>query len=98
MSEKALLPWFRRAVGVRGKSEHSGRGFYMCGSNLHTNELLKRIRKKIVGWSAKGYIESAKEDSEYFRIVFNLGEFKPYYRSITISKRYVGFTCGFTCD
>lgn len=97
--KRALLPWFRRAIGVRGASVHSGRGFYMCESDIRTPELLKRIRKKIVDWNTKGYLEHAQEDAKYLRIIFHRGKFKPYYRSITINKDYAwGFICGFTCD
>ena len=63
---KSLVQFVRKGVGLKGYTEHSGRGAWIMYSNddLSVYDKLKRIRKKVEEWQEAGIIESWIIDRE----------------------------------
>lgn len=55
-----LLPFLRKELSIRGKTRHSGRGFWMFESHtpMTSAEVHSRVMEKIEDWKARGLIES----------------------------------------
>ena len=48
---QSLVSFIRKQLKVKGKSEHSGRGFWVCSVDVSYEELLKRVKDKAHEWS-----------------------------------------------
>lgn len=93
---KSALSFFRRAIGVKGYSVHTGRGAYECGMSLPYTDVFASVKSKLPKWQAKGYIESFTETECGFEIVFSqVLAPNDYYRKFVFFNWCTDFECKF---
>jgi hypothetical protein len=57
---KSAIPLVRKASGVRGKTEHSGRGAYMMyGGEFDKEQAINNIIRKLPEWKMKDIVADA---------------------------------------
>lgn len=57
-ANRSLAEQLRKDLKVKGKTEHSGRGFYDCVADVSWEEFLKRVLACLPKWKEEGLIEA----------------------------------------
>jgi len=60
---KSAVSFFRKELGIKGKTRHNGRGFYDMDYDCTRDELESRIKDKIEDWCADGIVETVEYSS-----------------------------------
>lgn len=76
---KSAVTFFRRELGLRGQTEHNGRGTYEMDvdDDLTTAELEARLRSCVAKWQTKGLIERVDEDARCINVTLLDNLFPP---------------------
>lgn len=103
MSLRKPLAFVRKQLKSKGKSLHSGRGFYVCYSDKTNSELLSAAKQKLQSWLDKGYVSNVDvNDDTCLSITLNKDVFDGSYRRMTFTAdtRFSksSFSCGICFD
>ena len=71
----SAVTFVRKELNVRGKSEHNGRGGYMCWCK-DVKDLFERVKKKVKEWEEKGLLKEVVLKGDRLQVIFKLGLFK----------------------
>jgi len=75
------LAFVRKQLKTKGKSVHSGRGFYECYSDKTNAELFQAAQQCLQSWQDKGYIASIDENtSTHLCVTLHKDKFEGVYR------------------
>jgi hypothetical protein len=81
--QRSLVTFIRKQTGVRGKSEHNGRGAWW----LHSNEpydweaMVQRLYGNLGVWKKKGILlDAVRYGNERLLLLFSPKYFHPHYR------------------
>ena len=90
MSGKSAVSFIRQQLKVKGASEHSGRGFYILGSNEAVSfaDIKAKVENLLPRWQERGLVESAEVGAE-IKVVFVKDKFDEYYRTFFATERLV---------
>jgi hypothetical protein len=92
-NKKSPLSFIRKELKVKGKSSHSGRGFYDCYSDTKLDVLIERVKEKLNDWKEKDYIELFEVTKNGVHLILNWKKFKGSYRGFTFEKNDTDFAC-----
>ena len=80
---KSPMGFFRTKLGIKGKSVHSGRGFFEMNFDCSVEELGEKIERMIVG-NADKFIVTRTETTVRIELKAELS-FDEYYRTLVFS-------------
>ena len=86
---KSGVSFFRKHLG-KGKSEHSGRGFYVFrfqDNSVTTKQIISMLKEKLPGWKEKGLVKNVEEDDNHFVVELSDEHFNQYYKTFRVSKK-----------
>lgn len=82
--QRGLAPFIRKASGIKGKTEHTGRGAW----HMHANEpydwdvMVQKLFKKLPQWKRSGHlVDAARDGDDGLVLIFSTKYFHPYYRT-----------------
>lgn len=74
MKKQSVTSFVRKQLNVRGKTCHSGRGFYMCDTEEATSaEIFHTITDGglLSRWRARGIVQTSHIQKDKLTVVFN---------------------------
>lgn len=84
--QRGLAPFIRKASGVKGKTEHTGRGSWW----MHANEpydwdvMVQNLFKKLPQWKRSGHlVDAARDGEDGLVLIFSQKYFNPHYRTFS---------------
>lgn len=87
MSKKVGLTTFvRKQLKTKGSTEHWGRGFYVCSTDLSNEEVVQKVKELLPVWKSKGLIldESVDQATGRMSILFAKQFSSDFYRILNI--------------
>jgi hypothetical protein len=75
---RSLAQQLRSDLKVKGKTTHSGRGFYDCTSDVPWEEFLKRVKACLPDWQEEGLIDAESVTDTEIDIWFIADAFGSY--------------------
>ena len=93
---QSLVSFIRKQLKVKGKSEHSGRGFWVCSVDVSYEELLKRVKDKAHEWSGQNLIKEELITEDGVELRFNPEAFDPFYCGFRLNRDTFGWLNGYT--
>jgi len=86
--QRSLNSFIRRASGVKGKTEHSGRGAWilMADDNYDWEAMVQRLLNKLTQWKRSGLLVDAARSDKGLVLVFSPRYFNPHYRTFVTNR------------
>ena len=90
---KSLVTFIRKELGFKGKSEHSGRGFWTMSSEeeLSYGDIAGKIQSLLPKWRKKHLVVKAEVTDEGLSILFAKTVFDPYYARFSVTVEEIEF-------
>lgn len=83
-----IVSFVRRQLKLKGKSQHSGRGFYECSvdTDMPYHELLNKFTALVKKWEKEGLVERKELINGKLTVVLRGEHFDQYYRTLVVSE------------
>ena len=103
---RSAVTFVRKGLGLKGSTEHNGRGVYECSVRDETvtwDKLKELVLKKVEDWKAKGLVVEVKQNHrevrganyEVIQVVLDPKVFGEYYRTAYFDQyNYGSAICG----
>jgi len=83
----SAITFVRKALDVKGRTIHNGRGGYECSFvGISNTELIKRVRDNIDKWQNKGLVQEIEDTEKHIRVVLTDSFTCEYYRAFYFNK------------
>lgn len=90
---KSLVTFIRKELGFKGKSEHSGQGFWCMDSEevLYYSDVKIKIESLLPKWRKKHLVVKAEITDEGLNIQFAKTVFDPCYSRFAVTRERMEF-------